>query len=161
MKRTQLRRRTPIARSRRRIPRTAKRRGGLSRAERLELKQLHRTVVMLRAGAFRFDTPSGESWKGPCARCSKVRWLQVCHIMSQGKYKASAYDPDNAFAGCWYCHLGPGSWHKDPIAAAEWILGLLGSFYPLLRMRCEAKKSIDFMAEKLALQQEIARLTKF
>src|SRR3972149_11998294 len=76
-------------------------RGGLSRCQRDDLRELCREVVMTRAKAFLFEEGKKRSWQGECAICGKVRWLQVCHILSQGQYPRAAFMPDNCFPGCW------------------------------------------------------------
>lgn len=64
---------------------------------------------------------------GTCEWCRQERPLQCCHVLPRGAYPSLTYDIENAFAGCWACHLGPKGWHKNPLAAAEWIRGYWGA----------------------------------
>lgn len=153
MKRTPLVRRTGLNR-RQTIRKIGGRRSGLSGEQRATLKALHREIVMLRAGVGVRRTNAGAvGYYGPCERCHRPAWLSVCHILSQGAHPAMRFDPDNAWAGCWRCHLGPGSWHKDPDKAMRWIEEYRGKVaIEALRMRSQHPQKYDFMAKKLYLE---------
>ena len=163
MKRTALRRGSGPKRKTA-IRKVARRRIGLSAEERAELKELHRTVVMLRHGAFRFENPSKKdgtprnpSWRGMCSWCGRDSWLQTCHIFAVGHYPNSRYDPDNAWAGCSYCHLF--RWHKDPELAQTWILRLMGEEnYEFLRLRVKTASKPDWGLYRIFLIQERDKL---
>ena len=143
-----------------RIRRFSKRRGGLSRNQRLELKELCRTVVMTKHGAFLFTEGAKRSWRGECSICSNTHWLQVCHIFSVGKYPRAEFMPANTFAACWRCHLGPGGWHKDPTWAKDWIMDRLGVYcYDLLKTKVETAGPVDYTLTRAWLLAEIAKLS--
>lgn len=149
-----------------RLRKVAKRRSGLSKAEHEALKDLHREVVMLRAGASAvWETPDGKkkskpSWYGPCEHCRKNRWLFVCHIETQGRARHMKYDSDNAFAGCFYCHIR--WWHvvpqfKDPEGRLpeEWIASLVGrEKREELKRRANQESRGDLRLIRLSLESE-------
>lgn len=59
--------------------------------------------------------------KGYCEWCGArlpAASLQCCHVISRSVL-ALRYDPDNAFCGCYRCHLT--RWHKEPLQAARWF----------------------------------------
>lgn len=131
-------------------------RGGLSRCQRDDLRELCREVVMTRAKAFLFEEGKKRSWQGECAICGKVRWLQVCHIFSQGKYPRAAFMPDNCFPGCWRCHLGPGGWHLEPTWAAAWIVNRLGACeYEKLKLKVETAGPVEYTTSRLWLLEQM------
>lgn len=118
----------PGPRQRAALRRVAKRRAGMTRAQHEELRQLHAWPVMLRANAAVFVEKVGkrtvERWWGACEHCHAVGWLQVSHIEPKGQYPHLRYDPENARALCWRCHMH--WWHKNPREASEWIRQVMG-----------------------------------
>jgi len=127
-----------------RLRRVSLRRAGLSRAQRERLDDLARAVVMIRAGAtlVPVETRRGWAWWGRCERCMRERFLQWCHVHSQGSTPALKWEPDNAFAGCAECHVfGRNAWHRDVSSAMTWL---------------ESKRGIDAV-ERLALRKRTVR----
>lgn len=45
--------------------------------------------------------------------------LQACHLLPKGRHPLLELHPLNVVAGCYVCHLH--GWHKDPMTAARWI----------------------------------------
>jgi hypothetical protein len=155
VKRTGLARRTGLKRSLRGVRAKSRRRAGISKKEADELKSLHRAVVMLKAGA----TLDGNRWLGPCEWCGVYRPLMTCHVLSQGRYPHMKYDPENAWAGCWSCHLGSGGWHREPLLAAQWIEQKRGkAVIDALRARAQTKQKTDPADTRLYLGALKARL---
>lgn len=160
MKRSPLRRKTGLKRSRS-LAKTSKKRAGLSREQHQILYELHRSVVMARARAFRFEEDGRRKYYGACERCGRMVWLSVCHIFPQGKFPNSKYDADNAWAGCWLCHLGPGGWHKDPDAAVAWITDHMGKErYARLKLRVHQKPTLDFHLERMFLERALDQIRR-
>jgi hypothetical protein len=127
----------------------------LSKEDRATLHLLHREIIMLKAGA----KVVGTKWVGKCEWCGKVKPLMVCHILSQGKHPSMRYDIENAWAGCWACHLGPGGWHREPLKAAEWITQKRGAAnIELLKMRAAQKQKKDFEGTRIYLKTVRDRL---
>ena len=150
MKRGGLLRRTSI---RRRAPS----RGGLMDADRAYLKFLHRVVVMLRAGAALFIQGEQWMWRGRCLKCRMERWLQVSHICPKGEYRALEFDPANAFALCWRCHMH--WWHKNPEEARRWAIGVMGqAAWDRLWLRARVASRPDWKAVTLALAIECEQM---
>jgi 5-methylcytosine-specific restriction endonuclease McrA len=118
-----------------------------------ELKALHRTVVMLRANAARFEQ---SKWFGKCLRCGNRRFLQVSHIFPKGQYRSVEFDPDNAVALCAPCHLY--WWHKNPVEAARWIETVTpNEIFAALSLRARSSRHVNWAAQRLALNLEIKR----
>lgn len=111
---------------------------------------------MLRVGAFLFNDEGRKQWRGYCEWCRKEAWLQVCHIEPQGAYPHMKYDEDNAWAGCYSCHLGPKGWHKNPLPARDWIVAHIGmEQIKKLGWRARNPKRIDYDLTKIHLLQRI------
>ena len=151
MRRTRLSRKTKLRSS-------AKRRDGVSKAFREELKELHRRVVMVRYGKAYAVEPEREGgnppWWGPCAWCGKEGWLYCCHIEPVGQYPALRYDPENAFPGCYNCHINV--WHKSSRRAEEWIKGYIGeAARERLALRALTTSKPDLAAIRVALVSEL------
>lgn len=92
-------------------------------------------------------------WWGNCAWCEKPRWLQCCHIEPVGQFPALRYDPDNAFAGCYYCHMH--RWHKSPRMAENFIVALIGSEKrAAIALRAQTVRRADLAALRLAMELE-------
>jgi hypothetical protein len=123
------------------------------------LTDLHRAVVMIRHGAYLTEKANGgEGWMGHCAKCGKLRWLSVCHIEPKGRVPSLRYDPDNAWAGCYYCHIH--WWHKAPREAEAWITERMGEVArERLALRAMTTCKVDYQATRLFLEQEKERLT--
>lgn len=139
--------------------RIARRRAGMTRGQRLELRDLHRQVVMVRAGAVRMEheTGTGSGWYGRCERCSSMRWLQCAHIESVGRAKHMEYDVDNALALCVGCHLF--WWHRaTPAEVEQWLVRHIGDARrATLRLRavaCRPGRS-DYAMTRLSLLQAL------
>lgn len=100
----------------------SRRRAGITKAQAERLKTMHREIVMLRAGAERWD---GGVWRGACERCGEMRSLYVSHIEGVGRAPSMRYDIDNARALCFDCH--DGWWHQHPAEREEWLIGIIGA----------------------------------
>lgn len=105
------------------------RRRGISREQNAELKELHRDVVMIRAGAALFTDNGKRQWHGICEWCraqgkAEPKWLQVAHVEPVGGAPHLRYDPENARALCARCHIF--TWHKAPRRAEAWITAVMG-----------------------------------
>mgnify|MGYP001558060187 CR=1 FL=1 len=64
-----------------------------------------------------------------CQKCGKAypegsRGIQVSHFYTKGQHEWMRYDPDDACAMCFRCHLI--WWHYEPLEAAVWLKGYLG-----------------------------------
>ena len=126
----------------------------MSRDEHAYMKRLHRAVVMVRHGAGLVEN----KWYGACSWCGNERWLQCCHIEPVGRCPHMRYDPDNAFAGCYYCHLH--KWHKSPREAEEFIVKRIGAGpRKALATRATTKTKPDLAAIRLALELEWKKKT--
>lgn len=100
---------------------------------------------MLRAGA----KVQGAAWVGKCEWCKKEYRLFCCHILPKGKYPNMRWDVENAFAGCYACHMGNDGWHKNPIRAAEWIIAYRGqAALDMLMARAQTGGKTDFESKK-------------
>lgn len=71
-----------------------------------------------------------------CERCGKYfpegHGLQCSHFFSR-RHQATRYDPDNAAAHCFTCHMYLG---ENPIHFTAWIKKYLGDYrYEALRLR--------------------------
>lgn len=139
---------------------------GGTKSLKTEMDGLARTIVMLRAGA-RLEGRQRESgrayyvWVGRCQWCGKQRELQWCHIYSRGAHPGMRWDPDNAFAGCAYCHKF--RWHDNPEGEranrAEFLNRLLGPKLEALAMRAMVRgKKVDHQATQLWLREVVKRL---
>lgn len=131
MKRTAIKRKVPV------------RRASRHRATVVELDALWSRVVRQRAGN-RCIIPG----------CNRGN-LQGCHIFPKS-YPVLRHDPDNGFAACWYHHLGPRGWHKDP-EAQESIKALIGA-ERIESLRFAARTRTlrpDREAVRLALEAEL------
>jgi hypothetical protein len=90
-------------------------------------------------------------WYGPCEHCGRWRWLAVCHIEPQGEYPRMKYDPLNAWAGCYRCHIH--WWHKNPGEAEKWIRAKMGGeMREQLALRARTAGKLDYELTKLYLQ---------
>lgn len=146
--------------------RSAKRARGLTASQRQEMDDLARTIVMLRAGA-RLEgrqTDAGRVyyvWVGRCQWCDKHRDLQWCHIYSRGAHPSLRWNPDNAFAGCAYCHKF--RWHDNPEGERrnreEFLDRILGSKRTLLDTLAHVRGlKTDYQATLLWLRQAVKNL---
>ena len=85
---------------------------------------------------------------------------QGCHIFPKGSYPSLRHNPENGFAACWYHHLGPKSWHKDPSVQRQ-ILDILiaqrgQAWWDMLQLRSKLTGTKpDRAAIKLALEREL------
>lgn len=137
------------------IRRVARRRAGLSAHGRAELDRMARTLTMLRAGAALFTDEGREQWWGACQRCQKETWLSWCHVITRGAF-AVRWDWDNAYAWCSGCHRWLDQHAEEK---REWVIRQAGEpAYMKLVMRSRGKR-VDYAGVKVALAQEIARLT--
>lgn len=163
MKRSGIRRRSRLL-SGGVVRKASRRRSGLSAEERDELKHLHIRAVMLRASAAEvWESPDGRRlrwpiWWGNCEHCGKACFLATCHIEPQGQFPNLKYDPENAWAGCYRCHIH--WWHKNPREAQEWITQRLGPKREPLAMRARTRQQVDWALVRLVLDLEIRRLEK-
>jgi hypothetical protein len=85
------------------------------------------------------------------------RQLFVCHIEPQGQYPHMKYDADNAWAGCYRCHI---HWaHKNPREVEEWLVRRLGSeARAALALRTQNAKRIDPDLTRLMLEAQLTQL---
>ncbi len=120
----------------------------MTKTEKKEIKALVRQLLITR------DTEK-------CRRCGTTEKLQASHIYSVGSWKKLEYDTDNIILLCYRCHFH--WWHKEPLAAAEWIK----TSYPLkvlerlkLRQQQTGKGTHDYKTLKLVIGQEIKNLQK-
>lgn len=68
--------------------------------------------------------------------------LNASHIYPEGKYRSMRYDVDNMIGMCYKHHLH--WWHKNPIEADNWVLGYLGrEKYNELRKRSNILRVIS------------------
>lgn len=145
-----------------RVPKFSRRRGGLSRRERLHLDALARAVVMLRAGAVLVAREGGRGWAwwGRCERCQRERFLQWCHVHSVGSAPALRWEPDNAFAACAECHVfGRDAWHRNVSEAMAWLTEKRGSVVvERLALRKRTVRKTDPEAWRLWLEAEVRRV---
>ncbi len=86
------------------IRRVAARRYGLTAAERLEMDDLARAVVMVRAGASYEPVPGRLRWFGPCECCSRSGPLDWSHILGRAEAPRLVWVPENAMAQVRGCH---------------------------------------------------------
>lgn len=125
------------------------------------MDKLARAVTMLRAGATLMQMDRGGwAWWGHCERCKRERFLQWCHIHSQGSTPALRWEPDNAFAGCAECHVfGRNAWHRDVTRAEEWLRRSRGdAAVDRLELRRRTVTKPDHAAQRLWLEAEVRRL---
>jgi hypothetical protein len=86
------------------IRRVAASRFGLTAAERLEMDDLARAVVMVRAGASYEPGPKSLRWFGPCECCEKSGPLDWSHILGRAEAPRLVWVPENAMAQVRGCH---------------------------------------------------------
>ena len=137
MKRTALKRKMPL----RKVSR--------QRATVAQLDALWSRVVRQRAGG-KCIVPGCEHTK-----------LYGCHIWPKGAYPALRHDPANGFAACWYHHMGPRSWHKDPQVQVQILLELdrqrTAKKMDALLIASRTRRRPDKEAIRIALEMELAR----
>lgn len=85
------------------VRRSARRRGGITPAQRQELDDLAKTFVMVRAGAAHYLRDGHGAWWGTCQKCGREGGLSWCHVHTRAAW-AVRWSPDNAFAWCAGCH---------------------------------------------------------
>ncbi len=116
----------------------------MTKQQKSTLKKLLRQVALAR-----------DKW---CLKCGKTDDLQCSHIYPVGTYRKMAYMADNVKILCRRHHL---YWfHKHPIEAHEWLKTAIPKERLdklALRARTIDKKPINFMEEKLYLEQELKR----
>lgn len=49
-----------------------------------------------------------------CVFCGGTTRLAMAHVLPKGTYRRLEFEPDNIMTMDYKCHLGNGSWHKDP-----------------------------------------------
>ena len=58
-----------------------------------------------------------------CVRCGRTDTLAPSHIYPQGRYPRMKWLLVNMLTLCYACHIH--WWHKNPIAAAQWVKTIL------------------------------------
>lgn len=106
MRRTPLRRYTPLRRTRLGRPRKYMRRKTARQRTIQELDRLVRERVLTRD-------------KHSCQKCGKTSQLQAAHVFPKGRYPHLRFEEYNLITLCIGCHL---YWaHKDPIGFHDWL----------------------------------------
>lgn len=89
-----------------------------------------------------------------CVKCGTDKALTPSHIRPRGKCPRMTWMTKNVLTMCSACHLH--WWHKDPIAALEWLKvrfpGLLEEL--LMWERIAPKVDLKELLLSLALEQE-------
>jgi len=97
--------------------------------------------------------------KGVCERCrAEVGFnkLQTSHFHGRRK-RSVRWDPDNAVALCFTCHL---YFTENPLAHVEWFKERLGEEnFTLLNIQAQSIQKVDIAAVTLYLKEEIRTLT--
>ena len=137
--------------------RASRRRAGLPKADLARLDHLARECAMLRANVARFDNPEPRqpSWWGACLRCGRENWLSWCHVVTRANYH-TRWDRDNSFAWCAGCHRMLDQYWEQKQSWVEQRIG--AKAYAALLMRSRIKGKMDFVAVRLALEQERAAM---
>ncbi len=92
---------------------------------------------------------------GKCEYCGRKAKLQCSHFHGRRK-RSVRYDPDNACALCFYCHLYMG---ENPNIHTEWFGERLGSErFEQLHIRAEMIVKLDKEAIKQDLLEKITLL---
>lgn len=117
-----------------RLPKVAKRRGGLDRLERLQMDDLCRAVVMVRARAGYDMGPNALLWFGWCEECSPPAMrhpdpvpLDWSHILGRAEAPRLVWVPENAIAHCRGCHY---TWGLRPSLRADRLAVILARRVP-------------------------------
>ena len=132
MKRTALRRRSPIRRNKRVLAGEVTNR---------MLDDACRAVVFARDGH-------------KCRRTGSTAHLQWAHVISR-RYFSVRWDPDNSMCLSAGAHLW---WHHQPVEAVTWWVGQVGNeMYAALRSRMMSGNKIDRKMLLLWLQSELKK----
>lgn len=145
MKRTPLRRKSALR------PKRVHRRGlPKPKSPVQELDALLRQVVLARDG-FRCQ------WCERNARPGRGGGLEVAHVLPKGAYPALRHDLENVVLLCHRCHHY--RWHRNPVAAWEWITELRGEeWLRRLRLWARTRHHVDRGAVRLYLEAELEKL---
>ena len=87
-----------------------------------------------------------------CGRGEPNNQTPGSHVLPEGLFVGMSADIDNICCLCCGCHMwGNDSWHKNPIAAAEWFNKTYPGRYEILKERAKdtAPKDISFWEAKL------------
>jgi len=95
---------------------------------------------------------------GICERCGNTvgfNKLQTSHFYGRRK-RSVRWDPDNAAALCFTCHL---YFTENPLAHVEWFRERLGEDkFTLLNIQAQTIQKIDIEAVTLYLKQKIKEI---
>jgi len=94
---------------------------------------------------------------GVCQKCGTTEKLQCSHVKSRAN-KPVRYNDDNAMALCFRCHFY--WWHKDPLAASEWMKDKWPGRYERICKVIQDNngKKVDYDAVKLELHDKLKQL---